>query len=420
MKILIVNYRYFVSGGPERYLFNLKTLLESKGHTVIPFSINYSKNLPTEYSKYFVSPLSSSDEIYFKDQKLNLKSLYKTLERSFYSKEVYNKLNLLINEQKPDFAIVLHYLKKLSPSVLCALKDNDIPFAVRLSDFLMICPNAHLIRINKICELCIKGNLINSVRYSCVQNSKAASIVHYFATKYHIYKKYFDLIPLFIVPSKFTIEKMIEAGYDKNRFIHIPTFVYQNENIGKKENIISYVGRIDFIKGVHTFIKALGIIKYYLKEFRIIIIGDGDKSYLKSLIYLKEKYNLYNLEFTGHIDKIDIINILKKSLFSVSPPLWYENIPNSVLESYSVGTTVIGSDLGSLKELIKDGYTGLFFKPGDWKDLSNKILYLIKNRELAIKMGNNAYNYVNQFHNPDMHYEKLIEVYNRLLNKDNQ
>ena len=40
MRILLVNYRYFISGGPEKYMFNIKTMLENQGHEVIPFSIH--------------------------------------------------------------------------------------------------------------------------------------------------------------------------------------------------------------------------------------------------------------------------------------------------------------------------------------------------------------------------------------------
>ena len=54
MRILLVNYRYFISGGPEKYMFNIKTMLENQGHEVIPFSIHSNKNVATEYSKYFV------------------------------------------------------------------------------------------------------------------------------------------------------------------------------------------------------------------------------------------------------------------------------------------------------------------------------------------------------------------------------
>ena len=49
MRILLVNYRYFISGGPEKYMFNIKKMLEDHGHEVIPFSIHSNKNVKTEY-----------------------------------------------------------------------------------------------------------------------------------------------------------------------------------------------------------------------------------------------------------------------------------------------------------------------------------------------------------------------------------
>ena len=50
MRICIVHYRYFVHGGPERYLFGVKELLEARGHEVIPFSVRYSRNEPTPWA----------------------------------------------------------------------------------------------------------------------------------------------------------------------------------------------------------------------------------------------------------------------------------------------------------------------------------------------------------------------------------
>jgi len=69
MKIALVNYRYFISGGPERYLFNIKELLKSQGHEVIPFSVQHKKNVATEYEPFFLSPIGKGDEIYFSDYK---------------------------------------------------------------------------------------------------------------------------------------------------------------------------------------------------------------------------------------------------------------------------------------------------------------------------------------------------------------
>ena len=69
MRILLVNYRYFISGGPEKYMFNIKKMLEDNGHEVIPFSIHSHKNVETEYSKYFVEPIGSRDATYFEECK---------------------------------------------------------------------------------------------------------------------------------------------------------------------------------------------------------------------------------------------------------------------------------------------------------------------------------------------------------------
>ena len=65
MKIVLVNYRYFFAGGPERYLFNIKQLLEDAGHEIIPFSVKHKQNVATPYEKYFLSPIGNGDEIYF-------------------------------------------------------------------------------------------------------------------------------------------------------------------------------------------------------------------------------------------------------------------------------------------------------------------------------------------------------------------
>ena len=54
MNILIVNKYYFVSGGPERYLFTLEKKLNKDGHRVIPLALKVSANVESEYSDDFV------------------------------------------------------------------------------------------------------------------------------------------------------------------------------------------------------------------------------------------------------------------------------------------------------------------------------------------------------------------------------
>ena len=78
MRIALVNYRYYVSGGPERYLFNIKDVLERKGHEVVPFSIKSSKNVPSPYEEDFLDTVD--DQTYFAQSKKTLRVVLKYID----------------------------------------------------------------------------------------------------------------------------------------------------------------------------------------------------------------------------------------------------------------------------------------------------------------------------------------------------
>ena len=140
MKILLVNYRYFISGGPEKYMFNIKKMLEEHGHEVIPFSIMSNKNVETSYSKYFVEPIGSRDAVYFDEVKKTTKSIWQMITRGIYSLEVKKAIQKEILEEKPDLVYIIHFVNKLSPSVITGAKKLGVPVVLRLSDYFLLCP----------------------------------------------------------------------------------------------------------------------------------------------------------------------------------------------------------------------------------------------------------------------------------------
>ena len=63
MKIMVVNRNYFVTDGPEKYMF---TLMENMPHhQFIPFCGVFRQNRETPYSDYFVAPPAGSGSVYF-------------------------------------------------------------------------------------------------------------------------------------------------------------------------------------------------------------------------------------------------------------------------------------------------------------------------------------------------------------------
>ena len=60
MKILSINKYFWKKGGSESVFFNEKKMLESNGHSVIPFSMQGDKNESSLYSQYFIDEVDYS------------------------------------------------------------------------------------------------------------------------------------------------------------------------------------------------------------------------------------------------------------------------------------------------------------------------------------------------------------------------
>ena len=49
MRIIVANYRYFIAGGPEKYMFKFMEAAQKMGVEVIPFSVDNPQNEETPY-----------------------------------------------------------------------------------------------------------------------------------------------------------------------------------------------------------------------------------------------------------------------------------------------------------------------------------------------------------------------------------
>jgi len=225
-----------------------------------------------------------------------------------------------------------------------------------------------------------------------------------------------ELIDAFMVPSKFTLEKLAAAGIPRKKLMHIPSFVLNVAGDGRaKKRQIAYVGRLTHEKGVHVLLEALMILHNRgIDDFQCIIAGQGPEEYTNRLKSFASQNNLTNVEFTVLSERSEIEKLLCESLLTVAPSICYDNMPNSVLESFSMGTTVIAPDHGSFPEMISDMKTGILYRPGDSVDLAQQIQALLANEELCHHFGSNGRRYVMECHSTQQHYDRIMEVYHQL------
>ena len=137
-KIIVANYRYFVSGGPEVYMFRFMDDCKKFGLDPIPFSVKYSKNEKTEYDKYFISS-RGGDSVYYDQVKKTPKAIIKTLQGAYYNSEAVKNLNRLIDDENPRVLYALQVINTLSPSIFKAAKKRGLTVVHRVSDFNLVC-----------------------------------------------------------------------------------------------------------------------------------------------------------------------------------------------------------------------------------------------------------------------------------------
>jgi glycosyltransferase involved in cell wall biosynthesis len=418
LNILLTNYRYFVSGGPERYLFNVKELLENEGHEVIPFSVKHPGNQPTPYSKYFLSALADKKEsVAFRDFRLTPKNLVRLFDRTFLSVEARRNIRRLLDSNNIDVAYTLHFLRWISPSIFTELSRRYIPIVVRVSDFEYMCPGTHLLRDGEVCELCVGDGLRPSVKYKCVQNSLPLSLAHYASMSLYRLTGILDKIDAFVCPSEFTLRQMEKAGFSGNKLVHVPTFIDSPaiEPDLTPGGYILYSGRVSPEKGVNVLLEAYeklqekagsGAVPLY-----IIHTGGEEARELEARVH---SGGLKNVTILSGLGRQEFYSYVKKAAFTVVPSLCYDNLPNAILESYAHGKPVVGSNRGSISEVVRDGKTGLLFEPGDSDDLADKLGWLAGHPEECSGMGRAGRKLVEDEHNKELHYKKLMEIFSEL------
>ncbi|WP_264982365.1 glycosyltransferase family 4 protein [Pseudodesulfovibrio portus] len=410
MKIALCNHRYFISGGPEKYLFKFKALAEERGNSVMPISVHSPENEKCEYEDYFFSSVSKSGDAYFNPDDKSIATLVKSITRHFYSYEVYKKTRHFVEEQKPDVAYVLHYLNKISPAVIDSFINNDVPCVVRISDFGSICPQAHLYADGKICEECIERGYHRCIANRCVKGSLAASSVKVFAYYFNLLLRHRRRISAFVFPSLFTMEKYIECGFPAEKCHHVPTMIEsladEPANSDSPDRIL-FVGRFVQEKGVHQLLEAYAGCES--GTLPLCLVGYTGKTDYE--IDLKRDYGSI-ATFKDFASGEELNELYAKASFVVIPSVWYDNQPNVLLEAALRSKMVVVPRHGCFTDLVEEGVTGLFYNPDDVADLAEKMSWASDNADAVRTMGINASKRVHELHSSESHISHVMDIFN--------
>jgi glycosyltransferase involved in cell wall biosynthesis len=408
MKILFCNKYNFNFSGTESYLFELMELARSKGHETALFSMADPRGEASPYDRH-LSPL-----VDFKSGKQSLLTRARLAARAIYSIEARRRLRGMISEFRPNVAHVRNIYHHLSPSILWELKARGVPVLYHLNDFKLLCPSYNMVSHGSPCERCTGGKFRHVVTEGCYQGPRGTTWVLAAEAYLHLWlRTYEKCVDLFLAPSQFVKDKLVENGWDAGKISVSPHFQILPDRGAEPEGDapILYFGRLSPEKGVHDLLRAMQA----LPHVRLQIAGEGPQR--TELERLAAELKLENVEFLGHLQGEALQFRIAMSRFTVLPSRAYETLGKSILESYAHGRAVVASDLGSRRELVQDGRTGLLFPPGDVSELQQAMGYLVSNPRAASQMGAAGRELVRERHSAEAHFRELSALYESLRKK---
>lgn len=389
MHIFLIHNYYMQTGGEDRLFHAEKSLLQRKGQAV-SWYVRHNNEIST-YS--FISKLCLAKQTIWANQ-----SIVAVLHK--------------LKEQKPDIVHVHNTFPLISPASYYACHDLNLPVVQTLHNYRLLCPAATFYRDGHVCEECLKETVpYSGVLHACYRRSRLQTTVVTMMLLFHrLLRTWQKQVDIYIVLTDFARKKFIEAGLPAEKIVVKSNFVQFDPGVrGESGKYAVFVGRLSSEKGVMTLLKAWR----HTRQIPLSIVGGGPLlEKVRSFIRTERQERLQVL---GTRDHKQVIKIMKGARFLVFPSECYENFPMVIAEAFACGVPVIASKLGAIAEIVEDGRTGLHFAPGSPDDLAEKVESAWLNERKLQEMGKEARKDFEKKYTAASNYEKLIGVYERLL-----
>ncbi len=190
--------------------------------------------------------------------------------------------------------------------------------------------------------------------------------------------------------------------------IDVGKFRMKNDECRIKDTHVTYVGRLESIKGVDDFLAAVTPIAEQNINLKVQVVG-----WYKEGHPLVEQYRHY-VTFTGL--QTDIPVILSKTDIFVMPS-HSEGLSNALMEAMASGCACIASDVGGNRFLIQNGISGFLFPAGDREALRSHIQRLIDDSAKRVTMGKAACERIEKTFSWDIVGKQYDQLFSRFIAK---
>jgi len=209
-------------------------------------------------------------------------------------------------------------------------------------------------------------------------------------------------------------------GVDIKKFKQYFDEHFKDKIFDSKSLIVISMRSLEPIYDVENLVEAIPLILKEVPQARFIIMGDGTRrKYLQDRVNSAGAAN--TVKFLGAVPSTQIPAYLGISDIYVSTALSDSGLAASTAEAMACGLPVIVTDSGDNRKWVEDGENGFIVPVKNPEMMAEKIVYLLKHRELKEKMSQanrkiieEKNNYYKEMQNMEFIYEKISKEYKEI------
>jgi glycosyltransferase involved in cell wall biosynthesis len=397
MHIVLVNNIYppIMAGGAELIVAWLSEGLAARGHRVTVVS-----TCGPEMEPYPVETVNGVTVVRFfprnlywnfarAGEKAHRRALWHL--RDAWNLDAGRRFRTILASSPVDL-VHTHLIDGFSAAIWRRARQAGVPVVHTAHDYHLLCPRAFL--LTRTWRICAQPSM------SC----RAYRAWHLRTAR---------AIDLFVSPSRFLLDHHLASGLIARQTAVVRNGVPLPREVRKKaapaRPRFLLLTRLTVEKGVRVVLQAVAALPRTL-DFELVVAGRGA---LENEVRAAAAGDP-RIRFLGYVTGEVKEALLTDSHYLLLPSLWYENAPVAVIEAAANGLGVIGSRIGGVPELVRDGRTGVLFEPGSAAALARIIVELVSGQRRLGDLHTEAQALVEE-HSVRRMVDAYLGHYNRLL-----
>lgn len=210
----------------------------------------------------------------------------------------------------------------------------------------------------------------------------------------HRYRRVSGAVDAVVVPSRFLAERATAAGFEPERIRVIPSGVdldFFTATPAPAEPVVGFVGRLVPKKGIDTLMSAWPSVVQAVPDARLVVLGDGPCRHLlpadDSTISVRRPDAARGPAQAGEVIRESAVVVTPSH---PGPDGDSESLLLVNLEAAACARPVVSTVHGGIPEYVTSGRTGLLVPPADPAALAAELVRLLRDRDLAQRLGATA------------------------------